>query len=95
MRRRRQIVIVLCGLAFVAIGTIVGLSGSGGSDGTGGLVVLLALVALGLSLWKVRGSLDTTADAPAVPWAADEPLRIRPPSEPTATPPSRVTRWPA
>ncbi|WP_226480890.1 DUF7269 family protein [Natrinema amylolyticum] len=74
MSRRRQILVALFGLAFVAIGTIVGLSGSGGSDGAGGLVVLLGLVALGLGLWKVRGSLDTTANEPAVPWAADEPF---------------------
>ncbi|ELY83348.1 DUF7269 family protein [Natrinema pallidum] len=74
MSRRRQRLVSLCGVALVAIGTIVGVGTPNGSGDAVGLVALLTLVALGLGLWTVRGSLDTTADAPAVPWAADEPF---------------------
>lgn len=74
MRRRHQFLVALFGLAFVAMGTILGVAGSGGSDGSIGLVVLIALVALGLGVWKVRGTPGTTGDGPTVPWAADEPF---------------------
>ncbi|WP_226004554.1 DUF7269 family protein [Natrinema salinisoli] len=74
MRARYQLLVALFGLALVAIGAVVGVAGSPGAGGADAAGVLVALVALALGLWKVRGSLDTTADAPAVPWAADEPF---------------------
>jgi hypothetical protein len=74
VRARYQLLIALFGLALVAIGAVLGVAGSPGARGAGAAGILVALVALALGLWKVRGSLDTTADGPAVPWAPDEPF---------------------
>ncbi|SER28400.1 DUF58 domain-containing protein [Natrinema salaciae] len=77
MRRRRQLVVALCGLVVVAVGAVLGFYGAEESGGAGGLVVLIALVAFGLGVWKIRGTPGTSGgdrDAPTVPWAPDEPF---------------------
>ncbi len=87
MSPRRTTIVALFGLALVAIGTFLGVVRSGGSEGAGGLVALLVLVALGLGVRNVRGSLDGTADAPTVPWAADEPFATPAPERTDRDPP--------
>ncbi|WP_049922052.1 DUF7269 family protein [Halopiger djelfimassiliensis] len=89
-RAVRQGLLVLVALAFVALGVTLGLGGrpaEPSSDGTTVGVVLLALVAVVLALRKVWGSLDTSADAPATPWAPDEPFATPAPERTDRNPP--------
>ncbi|WP_408956877.1 hypothetical protein [Natrinema sp. 74] len=87
MNRRRETVVALVGLLFVALGSYLGLVRSGGFEGAGGLVALLVLVALGLGFRTIRGSLDGAAGGPAVPWAADEPFANPAPERTDSEPP--------
>ncbi|PCR91838.1 DUF7269 family protein [Natrinema ejinorense] len=72
MKRRYQLVVAVFGLTFVGIGTVLGVGGAGGSGAAGALVAVLALVALGIGLWKLRGTPGSGGDAPTIPWAADD-----------------------
>lgn len=77
MSRRRRIVVAAVGLALVAWGGYLAVSAPGGrelSPPVTAVLVLVALVALAGSLWKVRGRLDTGADALPVPWDPGEPF---------------------
>lgn len=73
MSRLRAVALVVAGLAFVALGGVLGLLGSETgprSPGVTAIAVLIALVALVAALRKVWGTPDAD-DGPAVPWGPD------------------------
>ncbi len=83
----RTIFAALVGIAFVAVGISIGLeSQPTEADGRTAGMILIALVALGVGLWKIRGTPDGTASAPAVPWT-DEAFATPTPERADREPP--------
>ena len=69
----RSALVVLVGLALVALGLSLALGPGAGHRATPGVIsalVFTGLCALAGALWKIRGTLDDTSSAP-VPWADD------------------------
>lgn len=72
MSRLRTIAVALVGVAFVATGIAIAVATQPTrSEGTTGGMILLALLAVVVGLWKIRGTLDSSANGPPAPWAEE------------------------
>ncbi|QRV13424.1 phage holin family protein [Haloterrigena salifodinae] len=88
MTRREWLVVVL-GIAFVVAGLLFGLEAQPAWAWTASVafgVFVLALVAVAVGGAKIRGALDTTADAPPVSWAPGDSFAAPTPERSDPTP---------
>lgn len=86
---RREWLLVALGLAFVAAGLLFGREAQPAWAWTAGVafgVFALALVAVAVGGAKIRGALDTTADAPPVSWAPGDSFAAPTPERSDRTP---------
>ncbi|NUB89853.1 hypothetical protein HT576_02220 [Haloterrigena sp. SYSU A121-1] len=86
---RREWLLVVLGIAFVAAGLLFGLEAQPVWAWTASVafgVFVLALVAIAVGGAKIRGALDTTADVPPVSWAPGDSFAAPTPERSDRTP---------